>query len=405
MKAWFRLAVIAIAALAALVVGALVAPTLSEDPGYVLIEFAGWRLQMSFLVLAGAVLAIWLLTSLIVALLRMPGRTVRRLRETRYRRALDRGLIALSEGDWSRAERSLALSMQGPHAQTAGLLAAARAAQGQADPDRRDFYLEQADSAFGRRHFATALVRARLLIGDDQVDAAIELLEQLHLKKPRHEGVLKLLLQAYQQRDRWREVRLLVPSLRRARILGAQRAEELIALAAARELESAEDVERLQALYQSLDRKHRVNREVLAAYARRALELDRPELVEAQVRKALESDLDAGLLGLYSEADSSDIGQRIQRCEKWLGREPDNPALHLALGRLYLAQREDEKAREHLQIAVQHSGDPAAYAALGQVLDRAGQIESAAQCYRNALRLEQGRAPEPLPRPVNTGAA
>jgi len=48
---------------------------------------------------------------------------------------------------------------------------------------------------------------------------------------------------------------------------------------------------------------------------------------------------------------------------------------------------------------------PAPYAALGQVLDRAGQIESAAQCYRNALRLEQGRAPEPLPRPVNTGAA
>ena len=35
--------------------------------------------------------------------------------------------------------------------------------------------------------------------------------------------------------------------------------------------------------------------------------------------------------------------------------------------------------------------------ALGQLLERQGELEMAMACFRNALRMTQGRAPEPLP--------
>lgn len=397
MKRGGLLVVVGLAAISAVVAGAWLAPALLDNPGYVLIEIGGWRLQMSFLVLAGSVLGVWLLASLFVALLRMPGRAVRRLREARDRRNLDRGLLALAEGDWAQAERSLARAMRGPAASTSGYLAAARAAQGRASPERRDAYLALADRKFGQRHFATGLARARLLVGEGQPDKAIELLEQLHLKRPRHEGVLKLLLQCYQQGDRWHDVRLLVPAIRKAGIVSGARAEELTSLAAARELEAARDVARLERLHDGLKRAVRKRPEVVAEFARRALDFGRPELAERDLRRAAGQSLDPRLLELYAHTDAGDRAVRISQCEKWLAGNPDCAALNLAVGRLYLDNGEDEKARRHLQVAAAKSPDPGAFAALGQVLDRAGQLESANQCYRNALRLEQGRAPEHLP--------
>jgi len=396
MKRGLLLVAAGLAAICAIVAGAWLGPALLDDPGYVLIEIGGWRVQMSFLVLAGAVLGIWLLASVAIGLLRMPGRTVRRLREARVRRNLDRGLLALAEGDWAQAERSLARAMRGPAVGASGYLAAARAAQGRSSPERRDAYLALADRKFGQRHFATALARARLLAGEDQPDAAIDLLEQLHLKRPKHEGVLKLLLQCYQQCERWHDVRLLVPGIRKAGIVSTERAEELTSLAAARELEAARDNAELKRLHDSLKRSVRQRPEVVSAFARRALEFDSPALAEPDLRRALGHSFDPRLLDLYAHTDGGDRATRIRQCEKWLGKKPDDAALHLALGRLYLDDGKDEKAREHLQIAAAKSPDPGAYAALGQVHDRAGQLESANQCYRNALRLEHGRAPKPL---------
>jgi len=396
MKRRLLLIAVGLSAVLAIIAGAWLGPRLLENPGYVLIEVGGWRVQMSFLVLAGSVLGIWFLASLAVGLARMPGRAARRLRAARDRRNLDRGLLALAEGDWAQAERSLARAMRGSAASTSGYLAAARAAQGQASPERRDAYLALADRKFGQRHFATALARARLLVGEGEPEAAIGLLEELHLKRPRHEGVLKLLLQCYQQCERWHEVRLLMPATRKAGIISAERAEELTSLAAARELEAARDVGELARVRDSFKRGIRQRREVVAAFAQRALEFDRPELAETDLRRAIGESFDTRLLELYARTDTGDRAARIQHCEKWLDERPDDSTLHLTLGRLYLDDRDDENAREHLQIAVRNSPDPGAYAALGKVLDRVGQLESANQCYRNALRLEKGRAPEPL---------
>jgi HemY protein len=388
-----------VAILAALVATALIAPRLLEDPGYVMIDLGAWRVEMSLVTLVGGVLLGWIAISLTLALLRLPGRAWRRGRQMRADRQLENGLLALTEGDWQRAEKELGKSLS-YRGSTVGYLAAARAAQGQSDVSRRDRWLNLADSRFGRRHFITGLARARLLTGEGRSEEAVPVLEDLHLQKPRHSGVLRLLLQAYQELDRWGDVRLLTPALRRAGIVDRERAEELTRLAAGRELQASPDIEALQQAWRGLNRKQRHQRDLVVTYARRASELGRPGLGGPELKRLLDHELDREALDLYSEAGDAERAKRIADCEAWLRKAPDHPGLQRALGLMYLGDRQYENARTSLERAVQAQPDGEAYAALGRIQDRSGQTEAAMQCYRNALRLKQGRSATPLPPPA-----
>ncbi len=392
-----RLLVILLVALA-LVATALLAPILADDPGHVQLDIGPWRIETSVLVLVGAVIATWLTLSILAALFRLPSRLIRQSRERRSRQQLEKGFLALTEGDWQGAERALQKSLSHRDS-TAGYLAAARAAQGRGDQAGRDRWLEHADSRFGRRHFVTGLARARLLAAEGRTEEATAVLEKLHLRKPRHQGVLRLLLENYQELGRWRDLRLLTPALRRAGVVDGDRAAELAALAAQRELDASIDIDRLEASWKELPRKLRQRRELVGAYARRAAGLGRTARASSLLERHLSSAPDDELLALYAASDEGEHGHRIKQCEKWLQSHPDHVGLQQTLGLLYLEDRQYENARACLERVVRERPNSRAYAALGRVLDRAGKLEAAAQCYRNALRLRDGRGAEPLPPP------
>lgn len=383
-----------------LVAAAFLAPHLLEDPGHVMIDIGQWRIEMSLLALVGAVLLAWIVFSLVSLLLRLPGRAIRRAREFRSRRQLENGFLALTEGDWHQAERSLQKSLR-YRGSTAGYLAAARAAQGRGDRDGRDRMLALADTRFGRRHFVTGLARARLLIGEGRIEEAVPLLEALHLRKPKHTGVLRLLLESYQELGRWRDIRLVIPALRRAGVVDRQRAEALAALAGSRELESSPDVGHLEQCWKELGRKHQRQRDVVLAYARRSSELGRSVEAGRALAGYLKKELDDDLLRAYASVGEGGRAERIAHLERWLDEDPGHGGLLLALGQLYLDDRQYDKARSCLEEAVRKQPGSEAYAALGRVLDHAGSLEGAAQCYRNALRLKSGRGAEPLPPPTD----
>jgi len=392
-----RLILIALA-LVALIATALLAPRLLSDPGLVSIDIGDYRLQMSLLTLVGAVILLWIAINLVVGLFRLPGRMMRRQREYRAQRQLENGLLALTEGDWQRAEKSLAKSLS-HHGNTAGYLAAAQAAQGQSDVQARDQWLQLADKRFGRKHFVTDLAKARMLAAEGRIEEAVPILESLHLKKPKHAGVLRLLLQDYQELDRWRDVRLLTPALRKAGIVDEQREKDLAVLAACREMAAASSLESLDKAWDALRWKQRSLREIVLAYARRASELGHPEAGGKQLRKLLKSGPDRDALRLYSQVNEGERAQRINDCEAWLEKHPGNPSILLALGFLYLQDRQYDKAREYLEKSLDQTPDAEAFAALGRIHDRSGSLEAASQSYRSALRLQQGRGLQALPPP------
>jgi HemY protein len=93
-----------------LLVAAGLAPMFKSDPGHVLINFGNWTIETSVLVLGSALLILWFAVQLAVWLWRMPVETARKMREQRAFKQLEKGLLALTEGDWSAAEIALVKS-------------------------------------------------------------------------------------------------------------------------------------------------------------------------------------------------------------------------------------------------------------------------------------------------------
>ena len=84
---------------------------LLADPGYVIINFRGYVIEMSVPVLAGFavafVLAVWLIRKIIVAPRRL-GEAAGRYRSARSGQKLTKGMIAVAEGNFARGEKMLA---------------------------------------------------------------------------------------------------------------------------------------------------------------------------------------------------------------------------------------------------------------------------------------------------------
>ena len=87
------------ASMSALLAAAL-APVFKADPGMVQIHFRGWTVETSVLVLIFGVLLAWLLIWLLLWIWKMPSDAARRVREKRSLAQLEKGLLALTEGDW-----------------------------------------------------------------------------------------------------------------------------------------------------------------------------------------------------------------------------------------------------------------------------------------------------------------
>ena len=190
-------------AIALALLAAALAPVFKSDPGMVQIHFQGWTVETSVLVLILAVLALWILVWLVIRIWQAPAQAARRVREQRALSQLEKGLLALTEGDWQTAERALEKSASSHGRTTARYLAAAEAADGQDAGDRAEYYLEQADTRNRKQKFLVDLTRARILMSNGQFDEARPVLEDLQARRRKHPQVLEMLSRCYTELGEW----------------------------------------------------------------------------------------------------------------------------------------------------------------------------------------------------------
>ena len=384
-------------AIALLLLAGALAPLFRDDPGLVTIHFRDWTVQTSVLVLLLAVLLTWAVVQVLLWFWHLPARTARRVREKRALAQLEKGLLALTEGDWRTAERALERSTSTEGRTTARYLAAAEAAHGQDAEDRREKYLELADSGGGRPKFLVELTRARMLVDSGRRAEAIPILEGLLQRRRRHPQVLELLATCHRDLGHWDALSELLPDLRRAGVLDGDQAEALGEEVAAGTLSNAADADALQAAWKQLSRGMRVSEPVVRAYAARAGALGRADLAEPVIRNALKKEWRSNLVLHYGDPGTDDASKRLKQCEAWLVEHPDDAALHLALGRLCAGQELWGKARRHFVTSLELQPTVVGYENFGQLLERQGELELAMMCFRNALRISQGHPPVPLP--------
>ena len=392
-----RRSVVILLILALLLLAGALAPMLKSDPGHVLINFGGWTIETSILVLAVALLILWFAFQIVIWLWRMPVETARKMREQMAFKQLEKGLLALTEGDWGAAEKALekSASMQGRT--TAQYLAAAQAADSQDAHDRREFYLEQADSGGSKKRFLVELTRARLLLANGNHEEAKPILQSLYKSRKKHPQVLELLSRCYRETGAWDELQALIPVLKKAGVLNEEQSQELQEQIAGDQLKSAQGEDELQTAWKHIPKAMRQHSTIVDAYAVGAAKLNRADLAEPIISASLKREWNSSLVLLYGDPGANDRSKRLKQCEKWLKQNPDDANLHLALGRLCAAESLWGKAREHMIKSLELEPSSHGYDAFGQLLERQGELEPAMVCFRNALRISQGQSPEPLP--------
>ena len=384
-------------AIALALLAAALAPVLKDDPGMVQIHFLGWTIETSVLILVLGILLVWVLVWAVIRIWKMPAETARRMREQRSLRQLEKGLLALTEGDWQTAERALEKSASSHGRTTARYLAAAEAADGQDASDRAEYYLEQADTRNKKQKFLVELTRARILMSNGQFEEARPVLEALQERQRKHPQVLEMLSRCYTELGEWEPLVKLLPVMLKAKMLDTEKAAALKQQAAIVELQHSQNVGTLQSDWRALPKNIQRDPEIVLAFAERAIELEAPGLTEDVIRNALKREWNSTLLIPYGVPGDDDTSKRLRQCEKWLQSHPDDPWLYLALGRLCALEELWGKAREYLVRSLEIEPTVAGYDALGQLLERKGELEVAMACFRNALRMNQGKDPLPLP--------
>lgn len=385
----------------ALLAGTLAAHVLLPDNGYVLLSFRGYVVEMSVPVLAFCLVLGYVAVRLLIGVWHAPRRLGGALARVRARQAglqATRGYIALAEGRLAQGERLLTRDARRSESPLLNYLAAARAAQMQGHRERRDLWLSMATEQEPAATDAVLLTQAELQLEDGQYDLALTSLERVRQRHPGHGQALKLLGELHFQRGDWAPLVALLPTLRRRGnvpedLLDRWSVESYAGLLAGLPASAGDEADRL---WEEIPRELRRHGRLAALRARALVARGDLDGAEADLRKAVPEDWDPQLIDLYGQLKLADAAPQLKRIEAWLKDRPEDPFLLLAAGRTCIRHQLWGKARSYLEtsLAIRPAAD--AYQALGQLLGRVGEAQSAARAFERGLALlVEPKAPVP----------
>jgi len=396
MKSLFWLLAVFAAAVALVILGRI-------DAGYVLFIYPPYRVELSMLFFAIALVTAFLV---LYALLRLLGHALSLpgyVRGYRARRRRERALAALAsalqafyEGRYTRAEKEAAIAFEnGPTPALAALLAA-RAAHQMRDFQRRDLWLDRADAAGERMRAACLVSRAELALEDRDFAAARDALRNLHGAGPKQIATTRMLLRAERGAGAWDEVLRLATQLgKRDAIAPALGEEDKVQATIELLARSASDEGAFERRWRGIDSRDQLHPRVAAAAARHATDLGKAAMAREIIERALSAEWTPQLVSLYAELPSgmneaeriSEARLRIERGERWLLERNRDAQLLAMLGRLCGQAELWGKARSFLEASLSFEESRSAHLELARLAERLGQPGDAQQHYRRAAEL------------------
>jgi HemY protein len=370
-------------------------PLLAGNKGYVLIAVGEYTIEMT--AVSAGILAFFLYGALLVGegllvrLFGIKGSTRRWMISRRRRKARERtlaGTLALAEGQFRQAETLMRKSAPDSEQALLNYLSAAEAAQAQGESSRRDEYLQQAAAQHPRASLAVSLIRARLLLRQQQYAEAEQMLESLNQEHPQHAVIQQLLKECYQALGHWAPLLALLPQLQKRKQLSTEEQQQLhqqIYPALFEQQAASAGGSGVLTLWRELPKGLKQDTALQAAAARALIrhgeESAALELLQDGLRRQLEPELLAVIPLLQHAAP-----RLLAQLQKWeqQSTEPMAPLLQ-ALGSLLLRQREFEQAQQYLERAVALQPDAAAYQALAELMEQLRLFEKANAYYRLSI--------------------
>ena len=377
--------------------GSALALFVHKDPGYVLVGYQNYTVEMSLMLFA---LTLVLLVTLLYFSMRLISgvrSSPRRLKKWRSQRnqlkahdTLNKGLIASAEGQWKKAEKNLLAYVKGSDNPRPAYLAAAKAAQAQGANERRDYYLNLAHQhADAHDDVAVEVMKAELQMDNGQWEEALASLVRLRRMYPKNNHVLRLLAGVYEQLQDWTALSELLSDLQKRQVFHAQRLNDLQHRTYRGRLESAnkmDDVAVLHAAWNSFPKNWREDSAMLGLYLRFIIARGEMATAEPLLRAALKRHWNEDLVYMFGLLNVPNAAQALSWMEKtFYSAYENNPVLLLTLGRLSMQAQLWGKARTYLEAAVERGGEPEVYFNLATLLEKVDETEAARECYRKGL--------------------
>lgn len=393
-------------ALLALVGAVAVALVALPDPGYVLIGYGKYSVETSLLVFLVVLGLLYLGLRALSVLWRVPVRVHRweqRRHDRQLRLGFDEATRALAEGQYPRAERRLSRLIKSRQAPLQAYLSAAAAASQQGADQRRDQYLQLALQRQPDAETGILFQQAELQLAAAQSDQAQTTLTRLRKLAPHSVRTLRLLLQLYLQQQDWRQLRELLPQLRRSEVLDHAQWQKL-AIQAYREqimaFSTASELDELNAGWKQLPPPVQQDHGLLAVYIEQLLRLEAHTRAGEILRRQLSQGWDERLVYLFGEVQETEVAAQQRQAEQWLEKHPEDAVLLLALAKISLRNQLWGKARSYLESSISQQPTPEAYRLLATLLEQLDEPDKAAECYRKGLAL--GIEPLSTTRPAVT---
>ena len=363
------------------------------DPGYVVLVYPPWRLEITFISF------VLLVTALIVGgviLLRLAVLTLSLpsiVREQRARRAARRrdenfvgGLRAYTELRFQDAEQALG-QWQGDEARTGiARVLAARAAQEMRAPAQRMQHVREAGEQGAA--LAAQLFEAEACLEVKDASGALAALQAAKAVAPQHTGLLRLELRARQLTGQWDEVERLLDQLARSNALEPAVAVQLRRATYAENLgRRSEDDRALLEYWKKVPAEYKADALVARAAARAFMARGGHDTALDVIEAALDREWDEALVELYGEVRGSRPGRQIEQAEKWLHARPRDAHLLLTLAQLCSVEQLWGKAQSYLEASLGIAPSMEAHVRMADLKTHGGQPSEACQHYQKALAL------------------
>ena len=370
---------------------------LLADPGYVVINFRGYLVEMSVPVLAALAIAlvvlVWLIRKLILAPRRL-GEAAGRYRSARSGQKLTKGMIAVAEGNLARGEKLLGRAASTSDSPLFNYLQAARAAHLQGRDERRDEWLRLAYKETPEAANAVLLTQAEFQMDRGQHEAALATLRQLEEDSKDHAQALALMGRLYYKLGDYRSLAEILPRLRKNTQLKPGTLDQWTTRVHQEALDTAADAEVLDHAWKQVPRKLRSDVALLESYYRGLMRAGLHDRAEKELASALKSEWRAPLVRLFGLVEATDTTKQLKKAEGWLKNRGEDPDLLLAAARLCLRNELWGKARSYLETVISLQPTPEAYQEYGTLLTQMGEADAAADAYRDGLGMV---AAKPLP--------
>ncbi len=372
-------------------------------PGYVVFSFADTSIETSFIFMLGFLtitfFILYYLLRVLSIFFRIPdylGLKYSNRQAEKARNALVRGLIEMSEGRFSHAEKILLKQVRHSDTGLLNYLMAARSAQLQGAYERRDEYLRLAHETTPDADIAIGITQAELQLAHKQYEQALATLNHLNTLSPKHSYVRKLQARVYHQLGDWDSLEKLINEVRKHHLLDDEKLTEIETDTYSglfnKHIKTNDYVSTSQ-LWKRLPKHLKERPELLRIYVLFLINSQRDDEAEGILRNYLGKNWNETLVRLYAQISCSNANQQLERAETWLLHHQRNADLLLALGILCIKAKLWGKAVSYLESSLGIRPMSDAYLELAQLMEeRMDKPEQAQAYYRKGLKLASGES-------------